>query len=335
MGLLLQAVVCGALVILTGVLLSRNADVLAEKTGLGRTWVGSVLLSGATSLPELATGLSAILVFNAPDLAVGGIFGSCLFNLLILAILDIFTGPEPLLTQAQISHGIAAGMGCVMLGIAALTMITADHGDSWQLGWVAVPSLALVALYGVGAVLIAQFELRRRAEVLEQESELYEYDDISAARAYLTFAGLAIAIVLLGLWLAAIGDRIAAVTGLGQSFVGALLLAGATSLPEVVTSIAAIRLKAVDLAVSNIFGSNLFNMAILGVYDIAYVQGSLFQTVNAYVHTFSAVVAIIMTAIALVGLIYRATRRSSFYLTWDVLALIAFYLLGMYVIYRN
>lgn len=335
MGLLIQVVVCVLLIILTGSLLSRSADVLAEKTGLGRTWVGAVLLSGATSLPELATGLSAIWVFQATDLAVGGIFGSCLFNLLILAILDIFTGPQPLLTQAQISHGISAGLGCVMLGIAALGMLSADHGESLQIAWFTIPSVLLVLLYVVSAFLIAQFEMRRRAQVLEQESELYEYDDIPASRAYLTFAGLAVAIVLLGIWLAGIGDRVATVTGLGQSFVGALLLAGATSLPEVVASISAIRLNAVDLAVSNVFGSNLFNMAILGIYDLFYVQGSLFGNVNHYVHIFSATVAIVMTAIALVGLIYRATHRSRIYFTWDVIGLIGFYLIGMYIIYRN
>jgi len=76
---LVQVILCIILVVIVGSLLSQSADVLAEKTGLGRTWVGVLL--GATSLPELATGVSAIVVFNAPDLAAGGIFGSCLFNL--------------------------------------------------------------------------------------------------------------------------------------------------------------------------------------------------------------------------------------------------------------
>jgi len=335
MGLVIETLVCIALVVLTGGWLSRTADVLAEKTGLGRTWVGAVLLSGATSLPELATGLGAILLFNAPDLAVGGIFGSCLFNLLILAILDIFTGPEPLLTQAQISHGISAGLGCVMIGVAALGMLSSDYGEPLLIGWFGLPSALLLVLYGLSAYLLAQFELRRRTEVLEQESEMFQYDHITPRRAYIVFGLLALAIVGLGIWLASIGDRVAEVTGLGESFVGALLLSFATSLPEVVASITAIRLNAVDLAVSNVFGSNLFNMAILGVYDIAYIRGSLFRAINPFVYLFSAIVAIVMTAIAMVGLIYRASRRSRLYFTWDVISLIALYLIGMYVIYRN
>jgi Ca2+/Na+ antiporter len=88
--LFFQVIVCIALVIATGTQLSQSADILAEKTGLGRTWVGTILLAGVTSLPELATGTSAIVMFNSPDLAVGGILGSCLFNLLILALLDVY-----------------------------------------------------------------------------------------------------------------------------------------------------------------------------------------------------------------------------------------------------
>lgn len=333
--LFIQVILCIVLVIIVGSQLSQGADVLAEKTGLGRTWVGAILLAGATSLPELATGISAVVVFNAPDLAVGGVLGSCLFNLLILVMIDIFTGPQPLLQQVQISHGLAAGLSCVMLGVAAAGMLLVAAGNSLTLGWVGIPSILLLLIYGVSARLIARFEVRRRAEILEQEAETFQYNHIKPSKAYLTFALLAIAIVLLGVWLASLGDQVAMITGLGQSFVGALLLAAATSLPEVVASLAAIRLNALDLAVSNVFGSNLANLAILGIYDLVYLRGNLLVEVNHTVHIFTAIVAIMMTAITLVGLIYRAARRSRLYLTWDGLALIALYIGGMYVIYRG
>lgn len=333
--LFLQVIVCVGLVVIVGTKLSQSADVLAEKTRLGRNWVGAILLAGATSLPELATGVSAVAGFNAPDLAVGGVLGSCLFNLLLLAILDIFTGPEPLLRRAAISHGLAAGLGCVMLGIAAIGILLAQAGTPLTIAWFGVPSTVLMILYLVSARLIAQFELRRRREVLEQEAEVFQYNHIKPMQAYLTFTLLAGAIVVLGVWLASLGDQVATVTRLGQSFVGALLLAAATSLPEFVASLAAIRLNAVDLAVSNLFGSNLFNLAILGIYDLVYLRGNLLVNINHSVHLFTAIVAIVMTAIALVGLIYRAARRSRLYLTWDGLGLIMLYLGGMYVIYRG
>jgi cation:H+ antiporter len=333
--LFIQLILCVFLVIIVGSRLSQGADVLAEKTGLGRTWVGAILLAGATSLPELATGISAAVVFDAPDLAVGGVLGSCLFNLLILVMIDMFTGPQPLLRQVQISHGLAAGLSCVMLGVAAAGMLLITAGNDLTLGWVGIPSIMLLLIYGLSARLIARFEVRRRAEILEQEADTFQYNHIKPSQAYLTFALLAIAIVVLGVWLAGLGDRIAVVTGLGQSFVGALMLAAATSLPEVVASLAAIRLNALDLAVSNVFGSNLANLAILGIYDLVYLQGNLLVDVNHTVHIFTAIVAIMMTAITLVGLIYRAAQRSRLYLTWDGLALIALYTGGMYVIYRG
>jgi cation:H+ antiporter len=332
--LVIQSVVCVVLVVVVGTRLSQSADVLAEKTNLGRTWVGSVLLAGATSLPELATGISAVTVFNAPDLAAGGIFGSCLSNLLILAILDIVSGSQPLLGRVQSGHALAAGMGSILLGTAAAGILLAQTGNNLVLGWVGIPSLALILLYLISMRILVGFELKRRAEVLEEEANVYQYQHIKSRQAYLTFALLSIAIVVLGIWLASLGDRIAAVTGLGESFIGALLLATTTSLPEAVAAFAAIRLDALDLAVSNLFGSNIFNLAILGIYDLAYLRGDFWANISG-VHLFTAIVAMIMTSVAIVGLIYRAARPARLYITWDGVALIALYLGAMYFIYRS
>ncbi|BAY80690.1 putative sodium/calcium exchanger protein [Calothrix parasitica NIES-267] len=328
----IQVIICIALVIAVSSKLSQSADMVAEKSGLGRNWVGAILLAGSTSLPELATGVSAVNYLDAPDLAAGGIFGSCLFNLMILAILDIITGGGPLFQQAQVSHGLAAGLGSLMLGVAATGIFLADRGLDPVLGWVGIPSIVLIVVYLVSARLIAKFERRRRSEVLEQESEAYEYEHVKPRKAYLTFALCSLAIIVLGVWLAWLGDEVVKETGLEESFIGSLLLAITTSLPEVAAGIAAVRLDAVDLAISNVFGSNIFNMAILGIYDIVYIKGDFFAKV-AQVHIFTAVIAMMMTSLAIVGLIYRATRPSRLYLTYDVLGLIVLYLGGMYIVY--
>ncbi len=328
----IQVIICIALVIAVSSKLSQSADMVAEKSGLGRNWVGAILLAGSTSLPELATGVSAVNFLDAPDLAAGGIFGSCLFNLVILAILDIITGAGPLFQQAQVSHGLAAGLGSLMLGVAAAGIFLADKGLDPVLGWVGVPTIVLIVVYLVSARLIAKFERRRRTQVLEQESEAYEYGHVKPRTAYLTFAACSLAIVVLGVWLAWLGDKVVTETGLEESFIGSLLLAITTSLPEVAAGIAAVRLDAVDLAISNVFGSNIFNMAILGVYDVVYLKGDLWKKIGS-VHIFTAVIAMMMTSLAIVGLIYRATRPSRLYLTYDVLGLIILYIGGMYIIY--
>lgn len=329
-----QLLVCVVLVVVVGSRLTRSADVLAEKTGLGRTWVGAVLLAGATSLPELATGVSAVAVFDAPDLAAGGVFGSCLFNLLILALLDVAAGPGPLFRRVQTSQVLGAGLSCVLLGVAAGGIMLADKGAALTVGWFGGASLLVVALYLLSARVIASFELRRRAEVLEREADVFQYHHIPAWRAYLTFALLSLAIIGLGLWLASLGDQVAEVTGLGESFVGSLLLAATTSLPELVASFEATRLDAADLAVSNIFGSNIFNMAALGIYDLAFLRGNLWASISQ-VHVFTAVAAMVMTSVAIVGLVYAAEKRPRVWVDWSALSLICLYVGGMYVIYRG
>ncbi|MEO1184926.1 MAG: sodium:calcium antiporter, partial [Cyanobacteria bacterium J06636_27] len=169
----IQVIICIALVIAVSSKLSQSADMVAEKSGWGRNWVGAILLAGSTSLPELATGISAVNYLDAPDLAAGGIFGSCLFNLMILAILDIYTGGGPLFQQAQVSHGLAAGLGSLMLGIGGAGIFLASRNLDPVVGWVSVPSIILIVVYLVSARLIAKFERRRRNEVLEQESEAF------------------------------------------------------------------------------------------------------------------------------------------------------------------
>ncbi|MBF2063600.1 MAG: sodium:calcium antiporter [Calothrix sp. C42_A2020_038] len=330
--LFFQFILCATLIFLTATQLSQSADILAEKTGLGRTWVGAILLAGATSLPELATGISAVVIFNAPDLAAGGIFGSCLFNLLILAFLDIFAGPTPLLQRAQVGHALAAGLGSILLGIGAIGIILAENKKNLTFGWVGAPSILLLLVYFTSARIIAQFEIKRRIEALE-EAEILQYEHIKPKLAYLRFALLSLAITILGVWLASLGQEIATVTGLGESFIGSLLLAATTSLPEIIAGFAAIQLNAVDLAVSNVFGSNIFNMAILAIYDLTYIRGDLWSNISS-VHIFTAIIAMMMTSVGIIGLIYSAAHRpSKLYITWDGIVLILLYITGMYIIY--
>lgn len=327
-----QFVICAALVIIVGSKLAEYADVLAEKTGLGEGWVGAVLLASTTSLPELATGISAVWLLNAPDLAAGGVFGSCLFNLLILALLDIITGPGPLLQRAQVSHVLAAGLGSVLLSLAAGGIMLGHTVGIFTIGWVGSMSLLLIGLYLISMRLIYQFERRRQLEALEQRATAYRYDHIPARRAYTIFGVLALGILVLGFWLANLGDQIAATTGLGASFVGAILLATTTSLPELTTAVASARLGAIDTAVSNVFGSNIFNIAVLGVYDLFYLQADLWSALGM-AHIFSGLAALTMTAVAIVGLVYRATRKTRLRASWDGIALIAIYFGSLYVIF--
>ena len=135
-----------------------------------------------------------------------------------------------------------------------------------------------------------------------------------------------------GIWLPFIGSRISAATGWGNTFVGSLWVAAATSLPEMVTSFAAMRLGAPDLAIANLFGSNLFNMAILALDDLAFMKGPLLSQVSG-MHLFSAVAALMMTGIAITGLIYRAQKKAWVTVSWDGAALLLLYLLNLVLLF--
>jgi cation:H+ antiporter len=327
-----QFAICSTLIVVVGSLLSRYADMLAEKTGLGRSWVGGILLAGTTSLPELATGLSAVLIVDDVNLAAGGILGSCLFNLCLIALLDVLAGETPVLKRAEISHILAASLGCVMLSLVMIGLYLTQSLALPALGWIGLPSLAILAVYFVSVRIISSFERHRMQEVLAREAIVYQYAAVPTWRAALSFGLCAAAIVGLGLWLAALGEEIALTTGLGASFVGAIFLAVTTSLPEVVASLAAMRLGAVDLAVANIFGSNIFNIFVLAIYDLAYRSGSIWAQL-APVHAFAAVASTLMTALTIIGLIYQSRRRPRWFVSWDAALLVALYLGSMGVIY--
>jgi cation:H+ antiporter len=323
---------CAVLLIGAATLLSRYGDMLAEKTGLGRVWVGGILLAGVTSLPELVSGVSAVAWLNAPNLAAGAILGSCLFNLALIALMDLYYQPGSILARAQDGHILSGGLGVLLLGLVAVGALLGPDLSGFRLWGFSVLSLAVVVLYLAGARLIARFEQRRLAEVLEQEAVARHYDQVSAVRAYTAFILSTLAVVGLGVWLAYLGDRLSAETGLSRSFVGNLFVAVSTSLPEVAASVAAVRLGAIDLAISNALGSNLFNVALLAVYDVADGRANFWASLSS-VNALSAVIAIMMTGVTIVSLMYRASPRTPYRITWDALALLSMYIGTMLLLY--
>ncbi len=110
-------VVCTAVIVYAGSRLAKYGDIIAEKTGLGRAWIGVVLMASVTSLPELITGISSVTFAGVPDIAVGDILGSCVFNMLILAFLDAIHRPMPISAKAHQGNVLSAGFGILMLSI--------------------------------------------------------------------------------------------------------------------------------------------------------------------------------------------------------------------------
>ncbi|MBM3778982.1 MAG: sodium:calcium antiporter [Acidimicrobiia bacterium] len=315
-----QFLLCAALILWSGIRLSRYGDVIAEKTGLGGTWIGLVLMATVTSLPELITGASSMLVFDVPDIAAGDAIGSCLFNLVILGILDA-RHAEPISARIHRGHILSAGFGIVQLGLVGLAILAGTRAPVF--GWFGLHSVAFIAIYVLAVRTIFLFERARVAEIAEELTGDFQYREFTLRRAVTLYVAMASVLVGAATMLPGVAEQLAGITGLEQSFVGSLFVAAATSLPELVVSTAAAGIGAVDMAAANLFGSNLFNVAVLGIDDLLYGQPLLAAVSPS--HMVTVVSAIMMTGVAVIGLTFRA-RRKRFRLSWDVLAIVAIYL---------
>ena len=324
----LQFLGTALVIVLAGVPLARYGDVLGEKTGLGRSWIGVVLVAATTSLPELFTGFGATALAALPDIAVGDVVGSCMFNLLILSMMDAIH-PEPINARAHQGHALSIGFGLLLTGIAGLGLVAGTRMPA--LGWVGAHSLVLITLYFVAMRVIFKHEQHRREREVQEVAEKLEYAEVTVRAAVLRYTGAAVVVVGAALLLPGLGAELARQTGLGEAFVGSLFIAVTTSLPEIAVSLAAVRIGAIDLAIGNVLGSNLFNLLILGLDDVFYRPGPLLAGADVS-HSVAILAVVIMNALFLIGLTYRVMTKR-FVVTWDTGAMAAVYAVAVVFAY--
>jgi cation:H+ antiporter len=321
--------VCAAIIVVAGMRVAKYGDIIAEKTGLGGAWIGVVLVAAATSLPEFFTGISAVVWADAPDITIGNLFGANTFNLLNLALLDILYQRGPLLTAATSrGHILTAGLSVVLVSFIVASLFLSYLGVGLAIGWIGIYTPIIFLLY-LGMVRMLFFYEKREQAELPQQAEV-SYGDISLRKAFIYYGIAAMFIIGAGTLLAFIGVEIAEVTGWGKGFVGSLLIAFATTLPEIVVSIAAMRLGAIDMSIANMIGSNLFNMTIVGVTDLLYRPGPILAAVSPN-HIFVALVMMLMTGIFIAGFMSRPQRKTPLKISWYAIAMIIVFLVGSYI----
>lgn len=326
----LKFVICSSVIIYSGSRLSKYGDIIAEKTGLGGAWIGVVLMGFVTSLPELVTGISSVTYAGVPNIAVGNVLGACVFNMLTLALLDAFYRPMPISAKAHSGHVISAAFGVLLLCIVALSLFLGNR--LFSLGWIGPYSLLFALIYFMAIRLVYSYEKRQQiARFINKLAVELKYEGISTKTAVSRYLIHAVIVIAAAVFLPKIGEGIAETTGLGQTFVGSMLIAFSTTLPELTVSISAVRIGAIDLAIGNLFGSNIFNILILAVDDVFFTKGPLLSFVDA-THIVSAVSAISMTAIAVIGLTYRAEKKRLF-AAWDSIGIALVWVLNLMVLY--
>ena len=322
--------ICVLLIVVGGVKLCRYGDIIADKTGLGGTWIGLVMVATVTSLPELATGVASVTAAAVPDIAVGDVMGSCVFNLLIVVILDVMHRQDSVYRTASQGHILAGSFGVILIGFAGFSIVLASNGVSLSIGHVGLYSPIILVIYAVAVRTVYRYERRQIAEFPHEPVE--HHPNITVAQAALRYTAAAALVIAAGVALPFVAKALAIQMNWTQSFVGTLLVAFATSLPEVVVTIAALRIGAVDMAIGNLFGSNLFNILVLVVDDVAFVEGPLFSHISP-VHAISAFSALMMTGVAIGGLLYRPRARVFRTVGWASIVLFVVYVLNSYVLY--
>ena len=226
---------------------------------------------------------------------------------------------------------LSAALGALLIGFAGFSLLLDQNGLGFALGHVGIYSPLIVLIYLAAMRVVFQYEQRTLAEFTEAAAA--RYPGVTLRRAWAGYLVAAAAIAAAGSWLPFVARDLAELMGWGQSFVGTLLVAAITSAPEVAVTLSALRIGAVDMAIANLLGSNLFNIVLLAVDDVFYTPGPLLAAVSPS-HVMTALTAVMMSALVIVGLIYRPRGRAVLGLSWISIGLFLLYLLNTGFLYQ-
>ena len=316
---LLSAVV----VVAAAIMLAKSGEVIASRTKWGRLWVGALLMAGATSLPELVTNVVAVRI-GAPSLAAGNIFGANMLNMSNLALVVALVGGRKAFQLISPQQALLLGLALVLTALA--TMFAALQLD---VKWLIVSPATLVIL----AVYVAGTRIIYKRSVGQQEAEAVGEAEHSLAWGWGIFLLAATFIFMSAPFLAVSADRIADLAGVSESFVGVLAVAIVTTLPELTTTITAMRIGAYDLALSGLYGSNAFNVAALGIADLFHPSGSLFGSLDVS-HVVAGLFAVLLMGLGIIQVV-RRKQVSHFSLTQpSTVVMVGLYLIGLFLVFR-
>lgn len=317
--------------------LAVYADFLSDRLNVSRAFMGFVFLAVATELPEIVTNITAAIKGNG-QLVLNGMFGGIAMQTAILAVADFVVFRQTLTFVAR--NAINLLQGAVLALLLALLLGIWFFGDIRLAGHLGLGPVILAAGYIFTIYLLSSYERGAQWRVVDVPEEMKQKESPTAPAKFegrptsavvLRAGGAALVILVAGVILVSTAEQIAVASGLGYSFIGVTLLATATSLPELSTSIAAVRMGAHSMAISNIFGSNLIMVFLLLPADIFYSEGLLLHEIDASA-AFALAAGIVVTAAYLIGLILRKRNRL-FGMGYDSLFVLVFYVLSLFALY--
>lgn len=316
-----------------GTALTREADKLADITGMGEALVGAIFLGGITSLSGIVISVTAAFE-NHPQLSVSNAIGGIAAQTVFLAIADITY------RKANLEHAAASlsnvMQGLLLIGILVLTLIVSGLPPV-VLFHVHPASVLIIIFYLGGQQLISKSQQKpmwRAVKTRETRMDVPDQDNIKNYRigpVVLQFILLGVLIGVSGYVLAQSSIVISNETGLSEGVIGALFTAVASSLPELIVSISAVRQKALTLAVSNVIGGNTFDVLFVSFSDFAYGEGSIFHTFRTS-QVFTIHLTLLLTSILTLGLLYRE-KKGFAKIGWESLMILVLFVLGYLLLF--
>ncbi len=312
------------LIYIFGTRAAQSADIIAEKKGLAKAFMGVVFISMVTSFPELFTGISAVTLVDAPDMAIGEILGSCLFNLLIIAVIDVVFRQSNIFRLEGKINILPIAFSFIMINVLTLAVAIPLGFKVLHVG---VFSLLIFGLY----IFFLRVIFKERKAETETKGKP-QYADKSLKKEIFMFSVSSLVIIGVGIYLPVVGKELAKIMNWNDSFVSVIFLAFVTSFPELVVSFSTARMGAFDMLLGNITGSNLFNVAIVFFIDIFYIKNQLYASVspgNAAV----GVIALLMNFILFFAVVRQSKHKFFNRFSINAILLILLYIMNLLVTY--
>lgn len=329
----LKFLLVSVVIAVAGYKLSRYADAIAEKTGAGRSWIGVVLLATVTALPELTISVTSIRFANQPDLAIGDLLGSCVANLALLGIFDFVCKRKSIFSEAGSGHILSASLNLVLFAPLLMEFFFSQTRTIAFFSIVGISAPLLIGLYLLSMRLIYRFEHEKEVDITGDSAGGPEVSRMPLKGIIVRLSVAAFCILAAGSYLPFVAKDIVQVMGWSGAFMGTLFLAVVTSLPEAAVTYSALRIGQAGLVYGNILGSNLLNLALIGVSDLLYVKGPIITAVSKE-HALSAAMAIFMIGIVMSeASLTRTVERGRWNKVTSLVLVLAF-LLNNWLSYR-
>lgn len=267
--LYIEYLILASIVVFLSIKLAKYVDLIDKKTNLSGALIGGILLSAVTSLPELLTSVSATVWLKNPDLCLGNILGSNIFNLTIIGILMVFFVQSFLNANIGKSHTYTAILVTIVYVVLIVNMVGYLRFEVFT---VAITSIIILICYIVSLRVMA-----KDTSVKQSEEEVAVDSNLTIKQIMVRFVFASIGLIIASIIITNVTNEISIELNLGAGLAGALFLGVATSLPELSSSISLFKMKNYNVAVGNIVGSSIFNFLILFIVDVVYINGSIYS----------------------------------------------------------